>query len=61
MNQAIYTRRNIEVVTFTEIPSKDTREQLTGHGFRYRSGQWVKSEPQSVVVSESDLAKTIAA
>lgn len=59
--QAIHPRTYIETLTFTGIPSKDTRETLSRYGFQYKNGNWYKSETTGDVTDEAGVAKAIAA
>lgn len=59
--QAIVRKSFIVSITFTGIPSPELRKALTAKGYSFKNGQWFKSETESQIVTEADVAKVVAA
>lgn len=59
--QAIFRRTHTLSATFAGVPSEDTRAALRKYGFEYRHGNWVKTENESSVMTETEVAQQIAA
>ena len=59
--QAIFQTRYTQIATSAGVPSKETRQALAKYGFEYRNGNWIKSESNSSVVTETEVAQQVAA
>lgn len=55
--QAIHRRTIIDSITFSDVPSKETREVLGTQGYKYRNGNWFKSKTEGGVLPEEIVAQ----
>ncbi|MDZ4858039.1 MAG: hypothetical protein SGI88_03580 [Candidatus Hydrogenedentes bacterium] len=60
--QAIIRHRNSVSLTFINPPSAETKAILAQYGFQYdpKSGNWFKSQRESALIDEKDVAGNLA-
>lgn len=58
---AIIRQTSTVAVTFEGMPSEERRRALKAAGYRYDNGHWYRSQSDSQMASEEQVAQVLAA
>lgn len=59
--QSIIRKTFTEALTFTGKPTSETIKLLKASGFKYENGNWYRSQTDSRLIVESEVATNVAA